>query len=51
MSHIKKKPQKKWELKLQEAFPFMKRDIEPAEVEPNQRPNPYQLFGCECREG
>ena len=25
--------------------------MEPTEVEPNQRCNSYQLFGCECREG
>lgn len=51
MSHTKKKPQKKWELKLQEEFPFMKRDTELTEVGSNQRRKPYQLFGCECREG
>lgn len=51
MPDLKKKPQTDWELKLQEEFPFMRRDMEPTEDESGRRWNSYQMFGCECGGG
>ena len=50
MPYISKKPQKEWQVKLQEEFPFMKRDMTATDV-PDNRWNLYQMFGFECGEG